>query len=189
MTRPVVVLDACVLYPAPLRDLLLHLALADLFQAKWTEAIHDEWIRAVLRDRPDLARRQLLRTRRLMDAHVRDCLVADYEHLIPALTLPDPHDRHVLAAALHARADAIVTFNLADFPSRVLAAHGLVAIHPDPFVGLLLDAAPQVVCAAVRRQRTGLQNPRRSAAQLRETLRAQGLPRSVARLQQWSDSL
>ena len=83
------ILDACVLYPAPLRDLLMHLALTDLFRAKWTEAIHEEWIRSVLENRPDLTRGQLERTRQLMDAHVRDCIVTDYEDLIPALTLPD----------------------------------------------------------------------------------------------------
>lgn len=70
------VYDACTLYPAPLRDLLMHLALTDLFRAKWTDQIHDEWIRSVLRDRPDLALEQLERTRSLMNAHVRDCLVS-----------------------------------------------------------------------------------------------------------------
>lgn len=70
------VYGACTLYPAPLRDLLMHLALTDLFRAKWTDQIHDEWIRSVLRDRPDLALEQLERTRSLMNAHVRDCLVS-----------------------------------------------------------------------------------------------------------------
>jgi hypothetical protein len=67
--------DACVLYPARLRDLLMYLALTDLFRAKWTDAIHDEWIGNVLKDRPDLTPAQLGRTRALMNAHVRDCLV------------------------------------------------------------------------------------------------------------------
>jgi len=89
------ILDACVLHPAPLRDLLMHLALTDLFRAKWTDAIHEEWIRSVLENRLDLTREQLERTRQLMNAHVRDCLVTNYEDLIPVLTLPDPDDRHV----------------------------------------------------------------------------------------------
>jgi hypothetical protein len=82
--------DACVLYPAPLRDLLMHLALTDLFRARWTEAIHDEWTRHVLANRPDLTPQQVGRTRALMNAHVRDCLVEGYEDLIPGLTLPTP---------------------------------------------------------------------------------------------------
>ncbi len=92
--------DACVLYPASLRDLLMHLALTDLFRARWTNAIHDEWIQALRETRPDLKPEQLERTRQLMNAHVRDCLVTGFEGLIPALTLPDPGDRHVLAAAI-----------------------------------------------------------------------------------------
>jgi hypothetical protein len=95
----IVLYDACVLYPAPLRDLLMWLALRDLFRAKWTDRIHDEWIRAVIRDRPEL-KRNLERTRSMMNAHVRDCLVTGYEPLIETLDLPDPDDRHVLAAAV-----------------------------------------------------------------------------------------
>ena len=117
--------DACVLYPAPLRDLLMHLALTDLFRAKWTDAIHEEWMRAVLETRPDLTREKLERTRNLMNAHVRDCLVTGYEGLIPGLPLPDPDDRHVLAAAIRGRADVIVTFNLKDFPATTLAPLGI----------------------------------------------------------------
>jgi len=115
--------DACVLYPAPLRDLLMHLAMTDLFRARWTDQIHDEWIRNVLANRPDLNRKQLERTRRLMNAHVLDCLVTGYENLIDGLTLPDPNDRHVLAAAVSADADVIVTYNLGDFPT-VIGAYG-----------------------------------------------------------------
>ena len=67
------------LYPAPLRDLLMHLSMLDLFRAKWTLMIHDEWMSSLLRDRPDLSKEQLQRTRDLMDAHVRDCLVTGFE--------------------------------------------------------------------------------------------------------------
>ena len=142
--------DACVLYPAPLRDLLMHLALTDLFRAKWTEAIHDEWIRNVLHDRPDVTAEQLARTRRLMNAHVRDCLVSDYEGLIPSLDLPDPDDRHVLAAAIRGRADVIVTMNLKDFPTSALAPYGIKAQHPDEFVLHLLGTSEAKVIGAVR---------------------------------------
>lgn len=75
----VAVFDACVLYPAPIRDLLLRLAVTGLFRARWSERIHDEWIQAVLRNRQDLKREQLDRTRELMDQAVPDCLVSGYE--------------------------------------------------------------------------------------------------------------
>ena len=98
--------DACVLYPAPLRDLLIQLALTDLYRAKWSHLIHEEWMRHLLQHRPDLTRERLERTRQLMDAHTRDCLVTGFEDLIPALQLPDPGDRYVLAAGIHARGEA-----------------------------------------------------------------------------------
>jgi PIN domain len=69
-----------------------------------------------------------------MNAHVRDCLVTGYEDLIPALDLPDPDDRHVLAAAIRGRADVIVTCNLADFQADQLAHYGIEARHPDDFL-------------------------------------------------------
>src|SRR5207244_188431 len=108
-----------------------HLALTDLFGVKWTDQIHEEWIRSVLANRPDLTREQLNRTRDLMNRHVRDCLVTGYDGLIPCLTLPDPDDRHVLAAEIRGRADVIVTFNLGDFPAAVLAGYRIDAQHPD----------------------------------------------------------
>lgn len=101
--------DACVLYPAPLRDFLMWLALADLFKARWTEEIHAEWIRNILNNRSDLTLEQLTRTKNLMNTNVRDCLVTDYESLIETIELPDSDDRHVLAAAIHTKASTIVT--------------------------------------------------------------------------------
>ncbi len=89
MNTPIVILDACVLFPAPLRDFLMHLCVLDVFQARWTNEIHAEWIRNVLKIRPDLTERQLKRTRDLMNRHVRDCLVGDYQFLIDKLSLPD----------------------------------------------------------------------------------------------------
>ena len=186
---PVVVYDACVLYPAPLRDLLMHLAWARLVRARWTEAIHDEWIRNLLADRPDLSRGQLDRTRALMERAVPEASVTGYEPRIPALALPDPDDRHVLAAALEAGAEAIVTFNLADFPRAALEPHGVEAVHPDAFVTGLFDADPSGVIAAIHAQRSQLKNPPVDVAELLETLRRQGLVEAVARLRPWADRL
>jgi predicted nucleic acid-binding protein len=110
-------LDANVLYPAPVRDILIQLAVTDIFHAKWTADIHEEWIRSLLRDQPQRDRAVLERTRDLMDKAVDDCLVTGYRALIPSLDLPDPDDRHVLAAAIAGRCDVIVTQNLRDFPA------------------------------------------------------------------------
>jgi hypothetical protein len=97
-------LDASVLYPAPLRDLLMELAVSDLYRAKWSDAVHEEWISALLKNRSDLTRAQIERTRDLMNMHVRDALVTGFEPLIDVLELPDANDRHVVAAAIKGRA-------------------------------------------------------------------------------------
>lgn len=180
--------DACVLYPAPLRDLLLRLARTELFRARWSDRIHDEWINAVLRTRPEL-RDQLQRTRLLMDRAVPDCLVRGYEPLINGLTLPDENDRHVLAAAIVARAGVIVTYNLSDFPDALLESHGISPQHPDAFIHHLIDLAPGSVCFVVREHRAALKNPPKSVEDYLDTLSAASLPQTVATLRQMVDLL
>lgn len=143
--------------------------------------------RSVLRDRTDLKREQLARTRDLMNAHVRDCLVTDYETLIPSLTLPDPDDRHVLAAAIRAGADAIVTFNLRHFPDQALAPYGIEAIHPDDFVTYQLDLAPHIVCAAAKRQRQSLKNPPKTVDEFLASLERQGLAQTASALRPFAE--
>ena len=181
--------DANVLYPAPLRDLFVRLAQAGLVRARWTDAIHDEWVRNVQADNPSLSPERLSRTRALMNDAVRDCLVTGYEDLIDTLSLPDPDDRHVLAAAIRVDAEVIVTFNLKDFPADVLARHNVEAIHPDNFLLSLFDAAPGPVCTAVKRQRAGLHNPPKSAGEFLATLESQGIVQTVARLRPFTEVL
>lgn len=177
------VLDACVLYPAPLRDLLMELALKDLFRARWTAEIHEEWIRNLLAQRPDLARDKLEHTRDLMDSHVRDGLVTGHMPLIEALVLPDPDDRHVLAAAIRCDADVIVTKNLKDFPPDVLADYGIEPLHPDEFVMELLTTHEGMVCSALKTIRDRLKNPPRTPGEYLSTLEQQELIETVVRLQ------
>jgi hypothetical protein len=124
-----------------------------------------------------------------MNAHVRDCLVTGFEDLIPALELPDPDDRHVLAAAIRAGGDIIVTFNLTDFPADVLAAYEIEALHPDEFVASQLALAPSIVCMAVKRHRESLKNPPKSVGEYLEAVERQGLPRVASGLRQFSGSI
>ena len=183
------VYDACVLYPAPLRDLLMHLALTDLFRARWSDMIHDEWTGNLLKNRPDLTAEQLAWTRARMNAHIPDATVTDFEELIPSLVLPDPDDRHVLAAAIRGRADVIVTKNLKDFPAASLAQYGIESQHPDEFVFRLLGLAPEIVCDAVQRHRLSLKRPPKTIDEYLATLEQQELPRTVAALRQVTDRL
>lgn len=165
----------------------MHLAVTDLFRAKWTDATHDEWTRNLLKARPDLNQKQLQRTRDLMNAHVRDCLVTGYEHLIDHITLPDPDDRHVLAAAIHVGAHLIVTFNLKDFPAKDLSSFGIEVQHPDNFLTLHLEMEPNIVCAAAKRHRASLRNPPKSIEEYLSTLEAQELTQTVSRLRKFAD--
>lgn len=186
--RFVVVFDACVLYPAPLRDFLLRLATAGLFSAKWSEAIHREWMNTVTAKRPELAEK-LQRTRALMDQAVPDCLVEGYEALIEGLTLPDPDDRHVLAAAICAGAQTIVTHNSKDFPEEALRPYGIEAIDPDRFVVQQMDLHEPAVVAVARDHRAALVNPQKSIDDYLETLAAQGLLATTDRLRAYADFL
>jgi predicted nucleic acid-binding protein len=185
VARFTVVLDACVLYPAPLRDLLVELAMAHLFRAKWTERIHDEWIASLLEKRTDIPAAKLQRTRDLMNAAVEDCLVVGYEHLIETIDLPDANDRHVVAAAMKARADAIVTSNLKHFPAEYLAKHDIEAIHPDDFMTYQIDLSGPAVVIAAQKCRRRLKAPPLSPETYLDKLEAAQLPKTVAWLRSY----
>ena len=180
----VVIYDACVLYPAPLRDLLVRLASTGIVRARWSEAILDECFRNILEQRPDLKPESLMRTRELMTQAVPNCLVTGFEALIDGLALPDRDDRHVLAAAIRAGAQAIITFNLGDFPNERLGPYNVEAKHPDDFVLETIDLAAGLVTKVVTEQAAALKNPPRTVGELLETLRGQGLVRSVAKLRE-----
>lgn len=183
-TSPFTVLfDACVLYPAPLRDFLMRLATTGIFRARWTEAIHDEWKRNLLARRSDLTREKLDRTSSLMNRAVPDCLVTDYETLIEGLQLPDADDRHVLAAAIRGNASVIVTFNLKDFPLETLSQFDLEALHPDEFIDDLFDLDQAAVIKAASDHRRSLNKPAFTAGAYLDLLIRQGLAQTVHSLQ------
>ncbi len=144
---------------------------------------------AVLRNFPDITRQQLERTRELMNLYAKDSLVTGFENRIDLLELPDPHDRHVLAAAIHAQASIIVTQNLKDFPQSALAPHRIEPQHPDTFIRHLLQQDPGAVVAAAHQQRANLQNPPRTVAEYLNTLERQGLIQTVAVLRGFADVL
>lgn len=187
MTNLIVVYDACVLYSAPLRDLLMYLALTDLYHAKWTDRIHDEWIGNLLLNRLDLHRTQLERTRALMNENVRDCLVEDYEDLVLALELPDQNDRHVLAAAIKSSASIIVTYNQKDFPVDYIADFGVETLHPDTFISRLIHNSPGVVCSSVKKLRGNLKRPKKSSTDYINIIEKQSLPQTAAMLREFED--
>lgn len=167
----------------------MRLATAQLYKPRWSAAIHEEWTRNLLADRPDLSQAQLERTQSQMDGAIKEAMVSGYESRINALTLPDPNDRHVLAAAIESGATAIVTFNLKDFPAAATVPYGVVAIGPDDFVLGLYHAAPKDFVETVRRHRASLQRPPKTAAEYIATMKAAQLPMTAAALATHADEI
>ncbi len=168
-----------------MRDFLIRLARTGLFSAKWTDDIQEEWIRSLSARRPEIAE-SLQRTRALMEQAVPDCLVHGYEPLVHALDLPDPNDRHVLAAAIRSGAQAIITFNLRDFPESRLEPFDLEALHPDAFVEQQLDLGEGAVLRAAKEARAALRNPEVDPAIYIDTLEKHGLVVTAQRLREFS---
>lgn len=177
-----VIYDANVLYPSLLRDLLIRVAQAGLVRARWTDEILDEVFRNLLEDRPDLDPKRLARTRTLMNQAIRDVLVTGYEPLKEVLDLPDPDDRHVLAAAIKVGAQTIVTNNLKDFPAEHLAAWDIEARSADEFLLSMVDLSPKVVYGEVQRVADSTRRPPMSVDEVLTALNNQGLVETVTAL-------
>ena len=185
----VAVLDASVLYPASLRDILMRLASERLYQPKWTDRIHDEWTRNLKKNRPDLSETQISRTRELMNKFGGDWQTPPFEHLIPTLSLPDADDRHVLAAAIASKASYLVTLNLRHFPAPTLVTYGVTPLSPDAFLIHLFDASPQMFIQAIRWHRASLQNPPRTAEQHLTALCHTGFVQTVSKLATYANAI
>jgi hypothetical protein len=171
----IVVFDACVLYPFHLRNIVVQIAVDRLIDARWTDEIHDEWVRNLVADVPGIPIERLQVTRRLMNDALPDATVADYQAHIEAITLPDAGDRHVVAAAITAGASVILTWNLRDFPTRELKKHGLVRQTPDDFLNDLYEKAPDLTVASLANARRNLSKTRVSASDFIDILRNQKL--------------
>ena len=182
MANLVALLDANVLYSASIRDITLQLARNNMIRVRWTSAIQDEWTNALLIRSRHINRDSLLRTRHKMDAAFRGALVLDYEHLIEGLDLPDPNDRHVLAAAIRANCNVLVTHNLRHFPPMTLKPYGLQVEAPDSFLVQQLRSNPSGFLASIRRILARLRNPPYSAEEYLMNIRTAGLNATAAEL-------
>ena len=152
---PVVLVDANLLYPFHIRNLVIQFGVEGLIDIRWTAEIHDEWIRN-LAATGQITRERLIRTLGIMRRVVPGAEVYGYEYRINCLVLPDPGDRHVLAAAIETGASILLTFNLADFPWAETARHGVTARHPDDFFCELHERDPEAIEAAVEMARENL---------------------------------
>ncbi len=167
------VLDTCVIYPVEVRDLLLWFAHFKLYTPRWTEHIHEEWDDVMARK--GIAAEEREKRRVKMDSAFPFALVEDYAPLIDQLTLPDPKDRHVLAAAIKVNANQIVTNNLKDFPEDYLASFGLVAKSADDFLADLIDLDQELSLHAFRVLVLHRRNPEMDEYQVLDAMRRNGL--------------
>ncbi|ESX70753.1 PIN domain-containing protein [Mesorhizobium sp. M0222] len=171
-------IDANVFFGARLRSLLLFLSQTKMYRARWSERVHQEWMAAVAEKR-GIEPEKLQKLRELMDRAVPDALVSGYEQLEGGIELPDPNDRHIVAAATLTRADVIVTFNLADFPTEVLKPLRLEARHPDEFVLDLFDISNDLFVDAVKKDYEHYIEPKLSFADYVEGFRKAGVPQTA----------
>lgn len=180
----VVIYDACVLYPSYLRDVLIQLAMLDLFQAKWTEQIQEEWTRSLLNNRPNMEVAKVQRLCKLMRKAVPDALIREFAPVTDTLVLPDSNDRHVLAAAIAAKARVIVNFNLKDFPRDILTSYCVMAQSPDEFISHWIEQEPEQMILAVEAIRSRYKRPSINFEAYMNILINQGLETSVAMIRQ-----
>lgn len=178
----VVIYDANVLYGNEVRDLLIRIAQSGLVQAHWTNEILDEVLRNLSTNRPDIPADKLPVLRERMNTAIPGVLVENYENLIEGLKLPDTDDRHVLAAAIKAGAEVIVTSNLKDFPTDVLANYGMEAKGPDDFVLDQLDLDDGIVRDCVHQIANSRTRPPKTFAAILDALERAGLVESAATL-------
>lgn len=187
MARFSALLDACVLVPIALADTLLRLAEADLYRPLWSQRILDEMVDAIETIHPDMADGRARSRARIMQAAFDDACVTGWESVVTGVVLPDPDDRHVVAAAMLGRADLLVTANVRDFPPEVLEPLGLEVQHPDDFLLNQLDLEPDLTIATLHQQAAATKRPTVTTAALLEKLGRCGVPKfaSVAARQLW----
>jgi predicted nucleic acid-binding protein len=182
--RYTAILDANVMFPVNVFDILAQFCIEGLFTAKWSQDIDDEWTRNLLESRADLTQDQVFRRRDRQRIALPDWEVEKekYQSLIEAIYLPDLNDRHVLAAAIAGHADSIVTFNIKDFPNQALDQYDIEAIHPDDFICHQLDLMPYQALTAIKHIRSRLKNPPYTADDLLDSYKRSGLIATVAKL-------
>lgn len=180
-----VLLDACVLYPTVMREIMLGCARTGLLTPLWSARILEEWARAAGKlgaGEETVARGEIT----LLQAVWPEAIVAATPELEATLYLPDPNDTHVLAAAIAGKAELIVTMNLKDFPNRLLSEHGLRAKHPDAFLRVLYEETPEEVSQVVRAVRREAERLSGQQWPLRKLMKKARLPRLGKALEEFN---
>lgn len=189
MSMQKIVLDANVLYGNFLRDMLVSLFFSGIYEAKWTEKITQEWVGHLLENRSDISESKVNRTLMLMNRIKPTALVANYERYIEQVHIPDKDDRHVVAAAIACGAQKIITWNLGDFPDKVLKVFGVVAESPDKFISDLISDNPPSIIATLKEMRERFKTPPLSVEEFFERLVKNRLTLTAQHLERYRDLL
>ncbi|MCP9889104.1 PIN domain-containing protein [Cyanobium sp. ATX 6A2] len=166
-----VLLDSCVLYPYELRDVLLEAAHRHLYRVHWSQQILQDTVRNLLADGRTTTE-QAARFCAAMERAFPEAVVEPPAGLADQLEC-DPGDRHVLAAAIAAKAEVIVTLNLRHFPQAVLQPLGVEAVNPDQFLCNMLDLDPITINDCLKTMAARQRNPARTAVVLLQALSRQ----------------
>lgn len=171
MTRKVL-LDACVLFPSLVRGILIGIAERGLFAPVWSERIFGEWRIAVARQHGLDAEAEVVMAQADLTQRFPDASVEAWPEFEIQIHLPDPADAHVLGAAIAGGADILLTFNLKDFPRRIVEPLGIEVQHPDGYLWSLLGEVPNMVNVAATHalDTAGIAPERRRAALKRAKL-------------------
>lgn len=186
--RFIVVLDANVLYPYRVRDVLLRFAEAGLYRARWSQEIIEEWTRNLLKRAPHLAESIQSQVVAMEDAFP-EAIIEGYEPLVPSLNLPDPNDRHILAAAIRASAQHIVTENIKHFPESALKPYDIEAVRADTFLASTFELYQTESVAALRRMRREYKKPPMNPSEFLTDLMRVGLGQTALRAREHIDVL
>jgi hypothetical protein len=179
--RPLVFADANALYASALRDILIELALEAIIGLRWSSAVLDELSRALVNTRPEYTTDKALRLVTAMMAALPDASVPPSNPPAISVNLPDADDAHVVLAAHHGGCEAVLTFNLDDFPAATLGQlqPPLTALHPDAFLVDMLAFHPAPVLSVIERVRQNLRAPPMSVAQYADSLTRSALPQTA----------
>lgn len=181
--------DSSALYPLPLRDLLLRLAATDIFRARWSHDVLQDWRSDFATRHPSVAATVLQQQCDAMNEEARDALVEGHHVFLPIFSALDTRARHVIAAAIHSRSDVIVTTEDARYPEHILKHHFLDKQHPDEFIAHAIDLDPGKAVAAARELRLALHSPPRDPIAYLRMLERAGLPQTFSLLREFIRSM
>ena len=185
----IAVFDSCILYPFHLRNIIVQAAVDRLVEARWTDVIHDEWMRNLMTQVPAIPMERLQVTCQLMNSALPTATIRGYEEHIPSITLPDPDDRHVVAAGIAANASYVLTWNLRHFPANELKKFGLRAMNPDAFLSGLFEKIPDLVISSLANARRNLSRTLVSASDFIAILERQKLVQVAKRVEKYVSDL